>query len=371
MINVLVVVGKNIKYNQPLMAYVERSVQKKLGHIDALYHLDQNDADLFLSLEEIITKSRRVVIVTRDAYALVSKILCTLSADSMVLREDILVPSRAEMYDKESYLLYYHDKYINLLQIREQEKIAPIMIEPKEKGVSFFLVDAEDESEKVKLENIVKIHDVEISQTALVAGLKFIQASGFQHAQYDSFIQALAFAFRDKILFGDNLATIISQRLIENKRSVTCVESCTGGLIASEIVKNSGISAVFNGSIVSYANDIKSKIVGVKDMTLTTYGAVSVQTLYEMLEGGLRLMDADMAIAVSGIAGPTGGTKDKPVGRVYVGAKSRGGETLIEKLTLQGDRIYIQQQAMFWGFKLLLLSDKKFFFNFLPKSLDN
>ncbi len=371
MINALIVVGQNIKYNELFMDYLERKVCEKLGHIDAIYHLDKNDSDLFLSLDEIIVKSKNIIIATRDAYSLVSKIISTLTDDSMVVKKGILAPSKAVEFHHDSYLLEHQESAINVIKVKEHEALPPIMIELASRSVSFFLVDASSILEKEQLENIVKINDVSISSTALIEGLVFVKAYGFKHGQYDGFIQALAFAFRDKILFGEDLSDIISKRLIESGTKVTCAESCTGGLLASEIVKNSGVSSIFNGSVVSYANEIKIKSLGVKESTLVTYGAVSVQTVYEMLEGSLLLMDADMSIAVSGIAGPTGGSEEKPVGTVYIGAKSRGGETIVEKLSLNGDRIYIQQQAVLWGLKLLLLSDKKLFFNFLPKKLDN
>ncbi len=362
--------GKNIKYNHIFMDYLERTVCEKIGYIDIIYHLDKNDTDLFVLLEEIIVKSEHIVIATRDAYSLVGKIISTLTDDSMVVMEGILAPSKALAYHHDSYLLDYHDKSINVLKVHEQKEIPSIMIRPQTSTVSFFLVDAQSVQEREQLENIVKINDVTISSTQVVEGLLYVKAYGFQHEQYDGFIQALAFGFKDKVLFGEDLSHIISERLIESGVKVTCAESCTGGLLASEIVKNAGVSAIFNGSVVSYANEIKMKTLGVERSTLLSHGAVSVQTVYEMLEGALTLMDADMAIAVSGIAGPTGGSDEKPVGTVYIGAKSRGGETLIEKLALNGDRAYIQKQAVFWGLKLLLQSDKKLFFNFVVKKLD-
>jgi len=371
MINALIVVGKNIKYNQIFVEYVERKVCEKIGHLDMIYHLDKNDSDLFISLEEVILKSKRVVIVTRDAFSFVSKIISTLTDDNMVLRKGILAPSKAIEYHHDSYLLQHEGKAINILKVTEHETLPPIMIETQQKSVSFYLVDATSTLDHEKLENIVKINDVTISETSIVEGLVFVKAYGFKHEQYDGFVQSLAFAFEDKIVFGEDLAKIIAQRLMESNKYVTCAESCTGGLLASEIVKNAGVSAIFNGSIVSYADAIKTASLSVSRSTLKTYGAVSAQTVYSMLVGAMNLMKSDMAIAVSGIAGPTGGSKEKPVGTVYVGAKSKGSEAYIEKLSLKGDRIYIQKQAMFWGLKLLLLSDKKTFFNFLPKKLDN
>ena len=369
--NALIVVGNNIKYNAAFMAYLERSVREKIGHLDAIYHLDKNDNNLFLTLEEIILRSKYVVVATRDAYSLVGKILCTLSQDHMVVKEDVLAPSRALKYDHDSYLLKYEKSLINVIKIHEKEILAPIMIEREESIVSFYLIDAVSDQYQEILENISKIHDVTLSQTSLIDGLVFVRASGFLHAQYEGFIQALAFGFRDHIVFGEDLGAIVTERLIEAEKKVSCAESCTGGLIASEIVKHAGVSAIFEGSVVSYSNEMKCQLLGVKELTLSTYGAVSVQTVYEMLEGALKISKSPMAIAVSGIAGPGGGSKDKPVGTVCIGAKTRGEEAFVEKLHFKGDREYIQQQAILWGFKLLIQSDKKTFLNFFPKKLDN
>jgi len=170
--------------------------------------------------------------------------------------------------------------------------------------------------------------------------------------------------------FGDDLSKIVAKRLIESGTKVTMMESCTGGLVASELTKHSGVSAIFDGSIVSYSNEVKARI-GVSEQTLKEYGAVSLQTLHEMLESSLKTFKADMSMAISGIAGPTGGSAEKPVGTVYVGAKSKTGETLVERLQLNGDRIYIQKQSMLWAYKLLALCDKKIFFDFSLKSIDN
>ncbi len=147
-------------------------------------------------------------------------------------------------------------------------------------------------------------------------------------------------------------------------------ESCTGGLVASEIVKNSGVSSIFAGSVVTYSNNMKVKLLGVKQSTLALYGAVSEQCVTQMLLVVLKKFDSDFAIEVSGIAGPTGGSEEKPVGTVLIGAKSRTNETKIKKLVLKGDRTYIRQQSLSWALKLLVDSHKDFFFKINVKTLD-
>ena len=132
--------------------------------------------------------------------------------------------------------------------------------------------------------------------------------------------------------------------LKERNETITFAESCTGGRIATEFTAISGASSVLMGSAVTYANEIKSEWLGVREETLIDYGAVSKECVEEMLNGILKMASADHAIAVSGIAGPTGGTKQKPVGTVYIGMKNEK-NFLVELHTFKGDREEVQEQA--------------------------
>lgn len=115
-----------------------------------------------------------------------------------------------------------------------------------------------------------------------------------------------------------SLAQVVINLLAEKKMQITCAESCTGGKIAAMLTEVSGASAVFEAGIVSYSNQIKHSVLGVSDASLTEHGAVSEAVVREMLEGALRLSSADIGVAVSGVAGPSGGTEDKPVGTVWL-----------------------------------------------------
>ena len=110
----------------------------------------------------------------------------------------------------------------------------------------------------------------------------------------------------------------IADKLIAAGKSVSCAESCTGGLLAAEFTRLSGSSAWFNMSWVTYSNEAKQRLLGVSPQTLDAYGAVSEQTVHEMAAGARRLADADYALSISGIAGPSGGSAEKPVGTVRV-----------------------------------------------------
>ena len=123
------------------------------------------------------------------------------------------------------------------------------------------------------------------------------------------------------------LETILGNLLKERHQTIATAESCTGGRLAAALNAQSGASAYYMGSVVAYDNTIKEQVLGVKHSTLEKYGAVSEQTVREMAEGARALMQTDYAIATSGIAGPTGGTPDKPVGTVWIAWATPDGTT--------------------------------------------
>lgn len=141
-----------------------------------------------------------------------------------------------------------------------------------------------------------------------------------------------------------SMEEIAGQALTQKGLTVATAESCTGGLVAAKLVNYPGISAALHEAHVTYANEAKIKYCGVKRETLEQYGAVSEQTAREMAQGLRERSGADIAVSTTGIAGPTGGTKDKPVGLVYVGCADAHG-VRVEKLTLTGSRERIRNLA--------------------------
>ena len=156
----------------------------------------------------------------------------------------------------------------------------------------------------------------------------------------------LALLEQENFLIED-LPTLLVDALEAKKLRIATAESCTGGMISAAITSVSGASGVFDCGVCSYANFIKSKIVGVKEETLATYGAVSDRTAAEMARGVRLLAGADIGISTTGIAGPLGGTAYKPVGLVYVGVSTAMG-LKAEKLLLgenSADRQRIRELA--------------------------
>ena len=124
--------------------------------------------------------------------------------------------------------------------------------------------------------------------------------------------------------------------LTRQGKKLAVAESCTGGYISHLITSVSGSSEYYNGSVTAYSNQIKESVLGVSKESLEKFGAVSEQVATEMVQGVKRVMNADYAIATTGIAGPTGGTEDKPVGTVWI-AVSGPNKMLVKKYTFVGD----------------------------------
>jgi len=155
-----------------------------------------------------------------------------------------------------------------------------------------------------------------------------------------------------------NLNTVtekIIHTLAVQQQTITFAESCTGGRIAAQFTAISGASAILNGACITYSNEIKHRWLGVSLEVLQQHGAVSEACVSQMLEGAVKMAEADVAIAVSGIAGPTGGTPEKPVGTVYIGILTQE-EKKVYHCLFKGDREAIQQQSV--RFAIERLSEK-------------
>ena len=142
------------------------------------------------------------------------------------------------------------------------------------------------------------------------------------------------------------LAAAVVTDLNSASKAVATAESCTGGWIAKSITDIDGSSAVFGYGVVSYSNGAKESILGVKNETIEKHGAVSETVVEEMAEGALHLSGADIAVAVSGVAGPTGGTEEKPVGTVWFAWAVRDGSNALVDTSCEhfsGDRELVRE----------------------------
>lgn len=161
---------------------------------------------------------------------------------------------------------------------------------------------------------------------------------------------------------AEELPAMLVEALAAKKLKLATAESCTGGMISAAVTSVSGASAVFDCGVCAYANFIKNKVLGVREETLATYGAVSDRTAAEMARGVRMLAGADIGISTTGIAGPLGGTPYKPVGLVYVGVSTAMG-LKSEKLLLgenNADRQRIRELAVTAALYFALKAVKSF-----------
>jgi len=178
------------------------------------------------------------------------------------------------------------------------------------------------------------IQEWEARNRANGIGVAYLPSVGFlklrltghlsQKEEIDANIEELSVQHSKYVVGGefDTLEKVIGDLLVSKNATVGTIESCTGGSIARKIVSRQGSSAYYLGSIVSYTNELKHDLVGVKQETLDHYGAVSQGVVEEMASNGRSILGVDYCISVSGIAGPTGGTEEKPVGTVWISIAS-------------------------------------------------
>ncbi len=151
-----------------------------------------------------------------------------------------------------------------------------------------------------------------------------------------------------------NLSLKIVKLLTKKKLTVSFAESCTGGLLASSITSISGSSKVFNIGLVTYSNNAKVKLLQVPKKTITKYGAVSYETCLSMVKNLSKISKANISISITGVAGPNGGTKAKPVGLVYIGLK-KGSKIIVKKNYFKSKkRISIQKATVKQALKMIL-----------------
>ncbi|HTW90369.1 MAG TPA: nicotinamide-nucleotide amidohydrolase family protein [bacterium] len=132
--------------------------------------------------------------------------------------------------------------------------------------------------------------------------------------------------------------------LLRRRLSLAVAESCTGGLIGDRLTDVTGSSRYFAGGVIAYSDAVKTRMLGVRKLTLAKWGAVSEQTVMEMAAGVCLRLKAKVGVAVSGIAGPGGGTKAKPVGLVYICART-GRRVLVERYRFRGGRRAVKEQS--------------------------
>jgi nicotinamide-nucleotide amidase len=210
------------------------------------------------------------------------------------------------------------------------------------------LLDLIDKQDNPTIATYAKMGEVQVRITANGSNELAI------NALLDQYEQLMFERFGDHIysLNKESLSDAVCRMLLERKISIATAESCSGGLIASQLTRYPGISEVFGMGLVSYSNQAKMKLLNVSAETLDKYGAVSEETAREMCMGLKVSSGADCCIAVTGIAGPDGGTEDKPVGLVYIGVFYKN-KLEVTRWHFKGERQVVQDKTAIKAFNLI------------------
>ncbi len=239
----------------------------------------------------------------------------------------------------------FSEKVLNeILKISEQKKYTS----------SFMICNTGEAVVARKIEPALKNLPVEIAYTAIPGGTKLFLSSN-DRPVLESAIEKAHDILQDNALPVNctNAAKYIIDTLKSTASTLGCAESCTGGLVANEFVSVPGASAVFKGSIIAYANEIKQNLLSVPETVLAEFGAVSKECAEAMALGACKSLNCDCAVSTTGIAGPDGGTPEKPVGLVFVGAAYKG-VCAVRRLNLRGNRRMIRERAVAGALNLLI-----------------
>jgi nicotinamide-nucleotide amidase len=333
----LIFLGKEFRYKKFLQSYVLKKYQT-----DKIYFYENLDF-----VENIIKKNSEILIISNEElYPTISKIIATLNDDALEVKEDQLIPSKTILYEKNSFLLEINNTIINVLKYTNY---LPTILLKHQRYQKLHIFNYDKDTAKLFVNPIFESFNINYSIYENEGGWCEIVVPYLN----EILLKQLK-GFIPHIIISNNIFEYLKERLEANNKKITFAESCTGGLIASYLTKISGSSNVFDGSVVSYANEIKSKWLGVDERVLEKFGAVSEETVQQMLLGILEISGSDYAIAVSGIAGPTGGTLTKPVGTVFIGVSDKSGKFAIERLQLNGSREEVQYKTMMNAIRIFI-----------------
>ena len=332
----IIFIGKEFKYRN----FIQTQIFSKYK-TDEIYYFDNVEFEI----ESILGQHKEVLVVSNEKlYSTIAKIIATLNDDILELKNGYLVPTNTILFDKNSFLISHNDTLINLIKITDF--IPNILLKKEIFTLHIFNYDL------MMVQTFIK----PIFETFQIDYTIYQNEGRWCEVKFEKFNESLIKqlkGFIPHIIFEDNIFKYLKNKLSQLNKKITFAESCTGGLIASNLTKIAGSSEVFDGSVVSYANKIKSKWLNVSENVLENFGAVSKECVEEMLEGVLKLTQSDYAIAVSGIAGPEGGSDIKPVGTVYIGVANKENK-YIERIIFKGSRQEVQYQAMLYSIGLLI-----------------
>jgi len=358
----IIFVGNRLILNEAYERYILRSIKNRLASIDSINYFEESDKGLFLHLEGLLKhESKLIIVTTKNTFTIVGKLLSTVTADNQILREQMLIPSRASILENGSYLLTHNTSEINVVLANEGKALPPILIDEESRYATIHLFNEELLSAQTLLEPLAQNFDVRLEFSELIEGWLKIRIQTRKHGNLSQFIASARGLMHHKVIAATNIAAFIIEKLSHHHKKLSFAESCSGGSLAHFFTSQSGASNIFDGSLITYSNTLKANWLAVDEAALEQHGAVSAEVVLEMSEGAMNVSFADYALSISGIAGPTGGSEAKPVGTVYISARSKT-SVHTERFYFEGDRNYIQEQSVLMAVKMLLNIDKELFF---------
>jgi len=358
----LIFIGNKFVYNASLKEYVLRRIENESDFINSVTYFKTSDNSLFLYLEEQLNSEDSFIIVTsKKNFPTVGKLICTATSDNQILRDGMLIPQKASLFEERSYLLEYNNSVVNVMQVDEGETLATLLLHSKETKATVHVFNEDKESLVSVLTPIAQMYEVNFDVTKKIEGWLRVDVSSKRYGDISKFIHGAKKLLPKKLIPSSNVILYIIEKLSSQDKKISFAESCSGGLLSYYFTKENGASKILDGSLVTYSNSLKENWLAVTHNALEENGAVSREVVTEMSEGAMNVSSADYTLSISGIAGDGGGTDEKPVGTVFIGARSNIAHNE-EHLKFNGDRNYVQHQSALYAIKMLLLLDKETFF---------
>lgn len=356
----LIMIGEKFGLDELLYDEVVKSVRRQVGRLRFVGWHDEKDPivlDVVASLHDMSAPT--VIVCVGSSFATVSKMIATLIDDTLIHSQGRLYPSKALYSQNDSYTIEHNGYAINV--VRYHKALGDVLLAPLDHQTTLHLFGYDAATAKILLGALGESSDVKLYGYDHCGGWSVVKVHASRYGSLEGFVKSAAQLFSGRLIEADDLWKHIVTRLSQYGKKITCAESCTGGMLASMLTSVAGSSRVFDGSMVTYANTMKHEWLQVGSSLLEDYGAVSEQVALRMAYGIRSETQADLALAITGIAGPDGGSEQKPVGTVYIALSDAQGEAICERLSLQGDRQTIRQTAIFQALRLLIEQKKEIF----------
>lgn len=350
--NTLVTISKEFKLNDIFLSYIKREAKSNLTQIDRYEILDSIDE---LDIDDVFKSDNMIFVIKDNLKERLFSILSKKCSVNLISKDGLNLPSNLYTSSENSYVFNYEDRLINVIIAKSNRKLPPFLLNNKKVSTTLNVFGIDEDSINLLLSGVAKEYEADIYSYEFVQGWSkvFVKAKNF--GRISSFVDEAKDIFPDKVVATENIIEYIIERFSQNGKILAISESCTGGMLSSMFVKESGSSEIFEGGLVTYSNKIKNAWLSVKNENLEHFGAVSEAVIKDMLEGSIKVSGANLAVAISGVAGPNGGTVSKPIGTVFIGVRDEEAQKeLISRVNLDGDRNYIQEQACYIAIMMLL-----------------